>query len=163
MTPSAQADGEPIGTRRYQHPKLGFELDLPRGAKVAAELPLVVHLGPESRADFQPALVITAERLPEGASLGEWADASLARELETLAAPLVIDRERFPLAHGEMIRTLVHHITARHAVTLEQWWTTARGRAYVLSASCATSDYDQLADDIIEVAHSFSPGERSAP
>jgi hypothetical protein len=42
-------------------------------------------------------------------------------------------------------------------VTLEQWWLRAGSRRWVLSASCATLDYDALADAFAALATSFAP------
>jgi hypothetical protein len=126
------------------------DLELPEGFALQAQLPPVIgHVAREH--DFQPNLIVTAQPLAEGASVEAWVDANLAEQLGLLIAARLIDRERQDGSPpGE--RTLVHHVHGPHSVTLEQWWRWAPGRGCVVSASCATLDYDEFAGPFASLA-----------
>jgi hypothetical protein len=119
------------------------DLELPHGFALQAELPtVIVHVAREH--EFQPNLIVTAQPLAEGASLEAWVEANLQEQLGLLAAPGLIDRVRQDKSLRAE-RTLIHHVHGPHSVTLEQWWRLASGRGCVVSASCATLDYDEFA------------------
>jgi hypothetical protein len=51
-----------------------------------------------------------------------------------------------------------HHVAGGRSLTLTQWWLAARARMHVLSATCATPDYNGLADVFVAAASSFRLG-----
>jgi len=144
----AQTPGLPCvdPVARYRHPELGFAIDLPAGAEVVAELPPVVALDPAGGRTFQPTCVITAEPLVRGLGLEAWVDSGWELQRDRLVAPLLIDRQPAEVGGRPALRTLAHHSVGDHAVTLEQWWALGPDRGWALSASCATLDYDEVAD-----------------
>ena len=141
----------------YRHPELGFGLALPEGARVALELPPVALLHPERDWEFQPAFAVTAE--PEAAEtvLEDWVAAALGGQARELLGFRALDRGPDRIGGVPATRTLAHYLRGDHAVTLEQWWLSAEGRRWVLSASCATLDFDELADRFEELARGFEP------
>jgi hypothetical protein len=126
------------------------ELELPDGFALRAQLPTVMaHVAREH--DFQPNVIVTAQPLSEATSVEAWVEANLAEQHGLLTAARLIDRERedgSPPAE----RTLIHHVHGPHSVTLEQWWRHTAGRGYVVSASCATLDYDEFAEPFASLA-----------
>lgn len=155
VSPGAHAGDH--GRRRYEHPDFGFGLDLPDGARVAAELPLVVQLARSEGQAYEPRVVVTAGDLDSGTPSIAAARRLVRDQLDALAAGLLIDDEPTKLACGEALRTLIHHMTDVAAVTLEQWWVPTGGRVVVLSASCETFEYDAFADVFAACAASFVP------
>jgi hypothetical protein len=141
--------------RRYRHPTAGFELDLPAGAEMALDLPPVVTI-PGGGGEFAANCLIAAEPADD-TTLGEWVGAAWMAQEAALEAFRPLDRGAAELAGHAAERTLAHHVMGPHAVTLEQWWLRAGGRRWVLSASCATLDYDALADAFAALATSFAP------
>lgn len=128
---------------RYEHPRLGFSIELADGWEVASEVP-PVFLAPGAREQaFAPNVTVTSGRAEE--------------QIEATVAALdharLIDRE--PLPGGE--RILVHHVVRLTAVALEQWWLRAGDALWVSSASCAALDYDERAEALAAVAGSLAP------
>lgn len=145
--------------RRYSHPQLGFFLELPDGLEVILELPPTLALEPGREWDFQPTCVVTAEPRPQGLGLEEWVDGGLDIQERSLVAARLIDRQPDEIAGVPAQRTLAHHVAGDHAVTLEQWWLLEERRGWALSASCATLDYDGVADAFGRLAASFDPAQ----
>ena len=128
---------------RYEHPRLGFSIELPDGWEVASEVP-PVFLAPGARElAFAPNITVTSG--PEGDPGATAAALDHGR---------LIDRERLP---GGAERTLIHHLVRDTAVALEQWWVRAADTLWVASASCAALDYDERADALGAVAASLAP------
>jgi len=148
---------------RYRHPGLGFELTIPDGVTVASELPPVLRLGGEGDGGFAPTLAVTAETLDPDLDLDRWVDGSVPERAAWLAGARELDREPVHTTAGPSIRTLAHHAAGPHAVTLEQWWTVVSTRGWVVSAACATSDYDRMADTFRSAAESFRPDGAEGP
>ena len=124
---------------RYEHPRLGFSIELDAGWEVASEVP-PVFLAPGARElAFAPNVVVTSG--PTG-------------DIESTVAALeharLIDRETLP---GGAVRTLIHHVVRDTAVALEQWWF----GQWVTSASCAALDYDEQGDALGALAASLVP------
>lgn len=146
---------------RYRHPELGFEVELFPGAEVLPEIPgvalVAVEGEPEPSSGFRANLAVTVEPVPAGAAVGAYTDASLAVQDDALLAHRLLDREQTALAGAAATRTLGHHIVDDQSVTIEQWRVLLGGRAYTLTASCATLDYAGLADTLREAAESFRP------
>jgi hypothetical protein len=126
------------------------DLELPAGFALQAELPtVIVHVAREH--DFQPNVIVTAQPVPEETSVEGWVEANLAEQRGLLTAARLIDRERED-GSRRAERTLIHHVHGPHSVTLEQWWRRTAGRGYVVSASCATLDYDEFAEPFASLA-----------
>ena len=142
---------------RYRHPDLGFTVQLPEGAEVVAELPPMVALDPERDWQFQPACSITAEPLVGGLGLEAWVDSGWELQRDRLVAPWLIDSQPAEAGDHPALRTLGHHSVGDHAVTLEQWWILGPDRGWALSASCASLDYDEVADASERMACTFAP------
>jgi hypothetical protein len=142
--------------RHYRHPTAGFELDLPAGAEMALDLPPVVTV-PGGGGEFGANCVIAAEPARDETVLDEWVGAAWMAQESALDAFRPLDRGDARLGGRAGEHTLAHHVVGPHAVTLEQWWLLAEGRRWVLSASCATLDYDALADPFAALATSFAP------
>lgn len=128
---------------RYEHPRLGFSIELEAGWEVASEVP-PVFLAPGAREQaFAPNVTVTSGR---------------GAEIEATVAALdharLIDRESLP-GGGE--RVLMHHVVRRTAVALEQWWFRDGEELWVSSASCAALDYDERAAELGAVASSLVP------
>ena len=133
----------PPGAVTYEHPRLGFSIELAPGWEVASEVP-PVFLAPGARElAFAPNVVVTSGRAddPEAA-------------VAALDHARLIDREALP---GGATRTLIHHVVRETAVALEQWWFRAGEELWVSSASCAALDYDERADALGAVAASLTP------
>jgi hypothetical protein len=127
----------------YEHPRLGFSIELAEGWEVASEVP-PVFLPPGAREQaFAPNVVVTSG--PTGDPEATVAGLEHAR---------LIDRVVLP---GHRERTLIHHVVRQTAVTLEQWWFRAGDTMWVSSASCAALDYDERADALAAVAASLRP------
>jgi hypothetical protein len=127
----------------YEHPRLGFSIELPDGWEVASEVP-PVFLAPGARElAFAPNVVVTSGPTgdPEATVAG-------------LEHSRLIDRVVLP---GGTERTLIHHVVRQTAVALEQWWFRAGEELWVSSASCAALDYDERADALSAVAASLTP------
>jgi hypothetical protein len=132
---------------RYEHPRLGFTIELPGGWEVASEIP-PVFLAPGARERaFAPNVTVTSGR---GERLDEQLDATVA----ALDHARLIEREALP---DGAARILVHHVVRQTAVALEQWWFRAGDALWVSSASCAALDYDERATALGAVAASFAP------
>jgi hypothetical protein len=128
---------------RYEHPRLGFSIELPDGWEVASEVP-PVFLAPGARElAFAPNVVVTSGRADDP-------EATVA----ALDHARLIDAEALP---GGATRTLVHHVVRFTAVALEQWWLRAGETQWVSSASCAAIDYDSRGDALGAVAASLVP------
>jgi hypothetical protein len=128
---------------RYEHPRLGFSIELADGWGVVSEVP-PVFLAPGAREPaFAPNVTVTSG--PAGDPEATVAGLEHAR---------LIDREPLP---GGAERTLIHHVVRDTAVALEQWWFRAGETQWVSSASCAALDYDQRADALGAVAASLAP------
>jgi hypothetical protein len=127
----------------YEHPRLGFSIELAPGWEVASEVP-PVFLAPGAREQaFAPNVVVTSG--PTGGAEATVAGLEHAR---------LIDRDVLP---GGTERTLIHHIVRQTAVALEQWWFRAGDTMWVSSASCAALDYDERARALGAVAASLTP------
>lgn len=124
---------------------------------VSTELPPMVALYPERDWQFQPAFAITAEPLDGGLGLEAWVDSGWELQRDRLVAPWLIDSQPAQAGDHPALRTLGHHSVGDHAVTLEQWWILGSDRGWVLSASCATLDYAELAGAFEGLASSFAP------
>lgn len=132
---------------RYEHPRLGFSIELAAGWEVASEVP-PVFLAPGARERaFAPNVTITSGR-------GEGFDEQLEATVAALEHARLVDREMPP---GGPARSLVHHVVGPTAVALEQWWHRAGDATWVASASCAALDYDGFADGLAAVATTFVP------
>jgi len=140
---------------RYQHPELGFAFDLPERAEVVLELPPTVAIEPSRDWWFTPTCVVTAEPRTADSDRDEWVDAGLTDQVERLTAAWLIDRLDVASQEPGMVRTLVHHAVHDHPVTLEQWWLEQMDRRWVLSASCSTLDYPEVAPAFASLAASF--------
>jgi hypothetical protein len=137
----------PDGVTRYEHPRLGFSIELADGWEVASEVP-PIFLAPGAREQaFAPNVGVTSGR-------GEPLDEQLEATVAALDNARLIDRE--PLPEG-VTRILVHHVVRLHAVALEQWWFAARDELWVASASCAAIEYDERATALGTVAASLVP------
>ncbi len=143
--------------RRYRHAGLGFAVDLPDGMEVVVELPPTVALEPGRAWSFQPSCLVTAEPRPQGLDLEAWVDAGWQIQEGRLAAARLLDRQPTELVGAPAVRTLCHHVVRGHAVTLEQWWLLDSTRGWALCASCATLDYDRVADSFGRLASTFEP------
>lgn len=143
--------------RRYRHPETGFAFDLPDGMEVVVELPSTVVLEPAEEWSLQPTCVVTAEPGPGDLGLEAWVDSGWHIQQERLVAPRLIDRQPAEVAGAPAVRTLSHHVIRAHAVTLEQWWLLDGTRGWALSASCATLDYDRVADSFEVLVSGFEP------
>lgn len=143
--------------RLHRHPALAFELAIPAGATVTSDLPPVMRLTEVRPNGFTPTLAVTAETLAADVDLTVWVDASVLEQQRWLAGARELDREPVQMKTGAAIRTLAHHASGAHAVTLEQWWTVVGTRGWLVSAACASTDYDQLTDTFSSSAESFRP------
>jgi hypothetical protein len=127
----------------YEHPRLGFSIELAPGWEVASEVP-PVFLAPGARElAFAPNVVVTS-----GPASDPEATAA------ALAHARLIDREPLP---GGAARSLIHHVVGETAVTLEQWWFGHGEAQWVSSASCAAIDYDERGEALGAVAASLVP------
>lgn len=146
------------GATRFQHPSLGFALTLPASARVAAEVPPLILLGADRRWELPPSFMITVPSPGAAAgSLEEWVDRVLGEQATApgVASTRLLDRGS---SGPDGIRTLSSLFYRGRAITLEQWWRRrAEGRGWIISASCATLDYDELGDEIAALAASFEP------
>lgn len=145
------------GGMRFCHPSLGFSLTLPASARVAAEVPPVIFLGADRQWELPPSFVVTVPGPSAAAgSLEEWVDRELGEQVAAsgVASTRLLDRAS---SGPDGIRTLSSLLYRGRAVTLEQWWRRAEGRGWIVSASCATLDYDELSDEIAALAASFEP------
>jgi len=95
--------------------------------------------------------------------LDRWVDGSVPERAAWLAGVRELDREPVNTTAGPSIRTLAHHAVGPHAVTLEQWWTVVNARGWVVSAACASADYDRVADTFRGAAESFRPDGAESP
>ncbi len=147
----------PDQIRLHRYPGLAFELAVPPRATVVSDLPPVVRLGAEQPGGFVPTLAVTAETLAADVDLAGWVDASVRERERWLVGARELDRESVQMKTGAAIRTLAHHAAGPHAVTLEQWWTVVGSRGWLVSAACASGDYDGLAGTFRSSAESFGP------
>lgn len=149
-----------VETIIYRHPSLGFEIELPRHSELVEDAPgaaLVAAEPEDPEAAFRANIVVTTEPGSEHRDVDAYTDASLAVQAQVLDAFVLIDRVRERLRGGEALRTLGHHDVGGMAVTIEQWRLLSAGRAYTLTASCWTLDYDSLADSFASAAETFVP------
>ena len=143
----------------YRHPA-GFELALPEdwerheGAMGAALIAREPERGPSFRAN----VVVTVEALSRGLDLRGWTEQSGAALERALQHVHVVDDEDVEVGGVPARRRLLLHRSATEGgIALEQWSLVADGRGYVLSASTAALEYDDLADLCGGVARSFRP------
>ena len=126
---------------RYEHPRLGFSIELADGWEVASEVP-PVFLAPGARGlAFAPNVVVTSGPADDPAATVAALDHARLIDSETLA--------------GGATRTLIHHVVRQTAVALEQW--RYDEGEWVASASCAALDYDEHAEALGAVAASLVP------
>ena len=120
---------------RYEHPLLGFTLELPEGWRALSEVP-PAFVAPAAERGFAANVVVAS---------GERERA--ARVAGSLAGGILLDD------HDG--RALIVHAERDVPTVLEQWWFDGGGRAWLVSASCDPLEYDELADAFSAVAASF--------
>ena len=105
---------------------------------------------------FRTNLVITVDAV-ETDDPEVYTDHALAAHERERHAFQLLDRVEDMLGGKRATRTLAHHDAAGWAVTLEQWRVLHERRAYTVTASAATLDYDAVADALAAAAESFRP------
>ena len=105
---------------------------------------------------FRTNLVITVDEV-ETDDPEVYTDHALAAQQRELRAFQLLDRVEETLGGMPATRTLAHHDAEGWAVTLEQWRVLHERRAYTVTASAATLDYDAVADALTAAAESFRP------
>jgi hypothetical protein len=123
---------------RYEHPLLGFALELPDGWRAVSEIPPTFVPPDAAQRPFAPNVVITTGERDRPADVAA-----------ALAGGQLLDEERD--------RALILHAERDVPTALEQWWVERDGRAWAISASCDPLDYDELADAFASAAASFEP------
>ena len=106
---------------------------------------------------FRANLVLTCDALG-GLSFRDWQVASdevLPRMLQDF---LLVDLERLEVDGRPGGRRLAHHVDrAARALTMEQWFVADDDRGWTLTATVETWSYDELADELAEVAEAWRP------
>lgn len=155
-----------VDLQSHGHGTLGFALALPQSWEAAEDLhgTALIAVEPPRAPLFRANVNVTVEDAPAGALLEDWVTRGheqLARVTDRLYA---IDRERTALDGLAAIRSLGHHVDPEHGgIALEQWTLLDGPYAYVISASMAAPEYDELAELTNGIARSFrAPRERIA-
>lgn len=106
---------------------------------------------------FRANLVLTLDALG-GLTFRDWqvgSDEILPRMLQDY---LLVDLERLEVDGHPGGRRLAHHVDrAARALTMEQWFVADDDRGWTLTATVETWSYDELADELAEVAAAWRP------
>ena len=121
---------------RYEHPLLGFTLELPEGWRALSEVP-PAFVAPGATRGFAANVVVASGERERAAEVAG-----------SLAGGMLVDD------HDG--RALILHEERDVPTALEQWWLDGGDRAWLLSASCDPLEYDELADAFAVVAASFN-------
>lgn len=121
---------------RYEHPLLGFALELPEGWRGLSEVPPTFVAPDAAERRFVPNLVVTTGERDRATDVAA-----------ALAGGRLLDED------GD--RALILHAERDVPTVLEQWWFERDGRTWALSASCDPLDYGELADAFDAAAASF--------
>jgi hypothetical protein len=122
----------------------------------------IVAIEPEDDgAAYRASLVLIVEELGE-ITFADWQDLADASLPATLVDYQLLDAELVTVGGSPGGRRLAHYATDEgRSVTMEQWFTKADGRGYVLTATVDTLRYDLFADELSRAAGSLSfPGAR---
>lgn len=106
---------------------------------------------------FRANLVLTCDALG-GLTFRDWqvgSDEVLPRMLQDF---LLVDLERLEVDGRPGGRRLAHHVDqVARALTMEQWFVADDDRGWTLTATVETWSYDELADELAEVAAAWRP------
>jgi len=143
---------------RYADPR-GFSLLVPAGWKQVVDPRTdIAFLAIDSvpAANFCANVILTTDDLPPDLDLDDWQSHAGAMLESMLAGYLLLDQERLDRPGGPIIRRLVHHVVAQSEPVTAEQWTSLHGRTgYTLTCSAATLAYDDVADILTEVGHSW--------
>lgn len=151
---------------RHHHSTVGFALALPESWEAAEDLygAALIAIEPPRPPLFRANVNVTVEEARKGAELDDWVDRSLDQLARVTEDLYLIDREHTEINGLTAIRSLAHHVDPEHGgVVLEQWTLLSGPYAYVISASTAAPDYDDLADLMNRVAEGFTAPEQPEP
>jgi hypothetical protein len=141
--------------RRVHHPRSGASVLVPEGweTSVNAGSDALVTMEPAtSLAPFRTNMVLTVVD-NGGLSFRDWQVATDEMLPRMLADYLLLDLEKMTVWGHPGGRRLAHHISPDGvAVTSEQWFTAVGSRGYTLTATTETSRYDEMADDLANLA-----------
>lgn len=152
--------------RSHRHSTVGFTLPLPESWEAVENLhgTALIAIEPPRPPLFRANVNVTVEEAPTGAELEDWVSRSLEQLARVTEGLYLIDREHTEIDGLTAIRSLCHHVDPEHGgVALEQWTLLAGPHAYVISASTAAPDYDELADLMNRVAEGFAAPEQPEP
>lgn len=144
-------------SQQVAHPRSGARMHVPEGWEVLRgdDSDTVIALEPEdsgSPVGFRANLVLSVVS-NEATSFRDWQVATDEVLPGMLTDYLLLDLEKLSVAGLPGGRRLAHHISPDGvALTMEQWFTTAEGVGYTLTATTDSWRYDEQADDFAQLA-----------
>ena len=142
----------------YEDGDAGFALEHPAGWEATDDAPgcIVLVITPEAGMDgFRANVTLTTTMLSGALNAEGLASAQLATLGELLTDARLVDRAPASLLGRPGERVLLTYRQGLHSLALEQCWSIAGEGAVVLSATCASLDYDRYADTFARMAASL--------
>jgi hypothetical protein len=144
---------------RFEHPQLGFWIDLPVGVQIDVDVPPGIALTARespgaTRAPFRAELTVAGERLSAGTDLETYAEGSSV-QLGMFDGFHLLDRAPTEVGGRPAVRTLGHVVSDGLPLVVQRWCLVDGDRGWAVAASCDVFDFPHAGDTLATCARSL--------